>query len=331
MAIPLGSPTSNVVANLGAPTSNTVANLGAPTSNVVKTWGGPSAPAVRSTPAAAPANDPQAAYYATIIGETRKQNALLAQQIAAAPRLVKYDTAGAAASALSEANGAQTPLYTQKLNDYLAKTNIARSAEQRHAGETITDAQDQLKANLAGNDITRTRTGEDTATKIGETNYQEGNYFDTSGNQADAARTALEAGNATSGLAESGIGQGRLDSQQVAQASDSNQQQHQFEQTKTLAKLFQTRTLADLSRSDELSKVSEGKTESRTQLNLADFLNTSNVDEQATRSNLELERQGAILLDSNTRQKNKANAFIASLVKSGARPQDIALAKQIYG
>lgn len=329
MAIPLGSPTSNTVANLGAPTSNTVANLGKPTANIVADL----TPAVKAAaiPVATVQNDPTAAYYQQIIAETRKQNALMAQQIAAAPKLIKYDTAGAAVNALSQATSAQTPLYTQKLNDYLAKTTIQRNQENRNAQQAIQDAQDQLSATTGGNAITRTRTAEDTANKLADTNAQEGNYFDTSGNQFDAARTALEGANAQAGLSESGIGSQKLNQQQEAQGQDSNEQQRQFEQTKKLTNLFQTRTLEDLGRSDELAKLQEGKTETRTKLDLQDFLDTSAIDENMTRSDLEQQRQGAILLDSTTRQKNAANAFIASLVASGARPQDIALAKQIYG
>lgn len=294
----------------------------------------PATSILKPAPAAGTAvanSDPNAAAYAAMAAETRKQNALLQQQLNAAPRLVKYDTAGAAASALSEATAAQTPLYTQKLNDYLAKVNIARAAENRHAQETIQDAQDQLAANLAGSDTSRTRTTQDVNTKIDATNAAQGDYLDASGTAFDAARRGLQGDVANAGLAESGLGAQKLDEQQAAQGADSKTQNRQFEATKTAANLFKTRTFEDLAKSDELNKTLTDKAVGRTKLNLEDYLNTSNIDEQQTRSDLEQQRQGAILTDSITRQQNKASAFIAQLIQSGARPQDIALAKQIYG
>lgn len=280
---------------------------------------------------AAPVADPNTAAYAAMAAETRRQNQLLQQQLAAAPRLVKYDTAGAAASALSEATAAQTPLYTQKLNDYLAKVTINRNRENRLAQETISDAEEQLAANLEGSQTARTRTSEDVATKIDESNFQQGNFLDASGTAFDEARRGLQGDTAAAGLAESGLGAQRLESQQAAQGNQSKTQVRGFEQVRKAADLFKNRTFEDLAKSDELNKTLTDKTTARTKLNLEDFLNTSNIAERETRTDIEIQRQGAILLDTNTRKANKADAFIASLIKSGARPQDIALAKNIYG
>lgn len=282
-------------------------------------------------PAAGAAYDPMVAAQQQQTAALREQNAIARQQLAAAPKLIKYDTAGAANASMSEATAAVTPIYVDKLNRYLQKSAIARASEQRHAQETIQDAQDTLKANTEQNALTRSRTGEDVAEKINQANIGEGNYLDESGTQYDAARRALGEDVANAGLAESGLGSQRLDAQQEAQGRASKMQTQQFENTRKVADLFKNRTFEDLTKSDEVNKLNTDKTTGRVKLNLEDFLASDVINEAETRSDIEVQRQGAVLQDSITRQQNKASAFIASLVNSGARAQDIELASRIYG
>lgn len=265
------------------------------------------------------------------IAALNAQTRALQNQLAAQPRLPYYNTSAAWATAQKAAQGVVDPVYTDKLNQYLQKEQlgIKQSTEQQQA--QAADIQTQLQQALQDVATGRTRTGQDQATQLGDVATNETNYQTNEGRAFDQARTALLGGISNAGLTTSGIGK-----QQETQAiTDRNvasgQQTGQFETARRDINTNATRTFEDLSTTENRSNVKATTDTAASQKALQDFIDNAKLDEQGFRTQNEADRLGALATESGNQYKSQVANFIASLVGSGARAQDIALAQQIYG
>lgn len=293
--------------------------------------GGFSVPNSSSSTSGAPGYDYQGAINAA--NQSAAAAAQYAQavqaQIAAQPKIISYN--GTYQEAQQQVQGAVDAVYADKLNQYLQQENLGKAQQTRQESEKEADIAGTLTNQTADNATTRTRTGEDQATKIGDTNLNETNYQADSGTAFDKARTALLGSVANSGLTTSGIGQGQVASSTAQRNQGDQEQTQQFNAQRRDINTSASRTFEDLATSDTRNTQAAATGTTRSKEALQDYIDNANLSEQGFRQDNETDRQGALLTATTDQYQQNVRNFIASLVGSGARAQDIAATAQVYG
>lgn len=254
----------------------------------------------------------------------------LQAQIASQPRLPFYDTSAAWARAQKGAENAVNPVYVDKLNAYLNKARVKRQQTEEQTNINKQNIQTGLQQSLEDIGVQRKRTGEDAATSTADTVASEAFDQEQGGTAFDRARTALLGEISNAGLTSSGIGR-QIESQAV---NDRNLQEgeatRQYEGKRKAIDTLKNRTFEDLSTSETRSKgEAEGKTKQQ-DIDLRNFIDNAGLEEGEFRTQNEAERLSAVSGEVNNQYKVGAAQFIQSLIGSGARAQDIALAQQVY-
>lgn len=265
-----------------------------------------------------------------IAAEQAAYKTLQASQ-AAQPKLPVYNTTAAYATAQKAATAAVDPVYQDKLTQFLQQEKLGTTQATTAEANTEADVASSLANATADNATTRARTSADTATNIGDVNQNETNTQADTGTVFDRARTALLGGVAKSGLTTSGIGRNQ-EGQAITDRNQSETQQTQgFDKSRRDIHTAATRTFEDLATSDTRNTTAAATTTARAKQGLQDYIDNANLSEQAFRTNNEEARQGAIESATGNEYSKGVQQFIASLIGSGARAQDVALAQQVYG
>ena len=265
------------------------------------------------------------------IAALQAQNRAFSAQLAAQPRLPYYNSSAGWATAQKAAQGVVDPVYTDKLNQYLQKEQlgIKQNTEQQQQQEQ--DIQTALKNALLDIGTNRTRTTEDMATHLGDVGTAENNYQTNEGRQFGAARDALLGSVANAGLTTSGIGQGKVQEQITDRNIASGQQSQSFESARRDIHTAASRTFEDLATNEGRQQEVAKHDTTVSKKALQDYIDNAALDEQGFRTQNEAERLAAIAGETNNQYQLGVRSFIQSLIGSGARSQDIALAQQVYG
>jgi hypothetical protein len=265
-----------------------------------------------------------------IAAEQAQYQALQAQQ-AAQPKLPVYNTAAAYANAQKAATSAVDPVYQDKLSQYLQQEQLTTAQNTTAEQNAEADAASTLSNQTTDNATNRTRTAADEVTNTGDVNQNETNVQADTGTAFDRARTALLGGVANAGLTTSGIGSQKA-GQAIADRNQSEGEQTQsFDNSRRDIHTAATRTFEDLATSDTRNTSAAATTTARAKQGLQDYIDNAALGEQSFRTQNEQERQGAIESATNSQYQQGVQQFIASLIGSGARAQDVALASQVYG
>lgn len=259
------------------------------------------------------------------------QLAALQAQLAYQPKLPSFDVMGNFKRARSQAEQAVNPLYSKYLKDFLAKQATQKSNKKGETKLRKESTAMELAQALAESGVTRTRTAEDTTAAIGKLNEQEGIFQQDSGTQFDIDRRANAEQIAASGLTTSGIGQNRMFEQAENRNIDEGRQVKEFTNQREAKKLFQARTFEDLARGDNNQRAISKQKDKEAQFDLDAYLKELAHDETQFRTENELKRLSDINQQAQTFERKGSQQFLASLSGAGWRPQDIALAYQVYG
>lgn len=276
----------------------------------------------------------QGAYAGDLKSSASASSAAAAAAIAALnaqPKLPKFDYAGSYARAGNTAASTVNPVYQDKLNQYLEKARAALGQKNVSVTRNKEDIQTALAQALEDSATGRVRTTEDTENKLGDITSNENSFQRQEGRQFDSARTALLGDVANAGLTESGIGQGKVQDATIDRNLASEDEVRGFDAAKRDTELFRTRTLADLDKSDVREQAGSVRAKENQDIDLNNFIQNSNLEEKAFRSSNEYERINAVNAATQSAYQKIVAQTIASLSGSGARAQDIALFKQVYG
>lgn len=265
------------------------------------------------------------------IAASNAQIKALEASLAAQPKLPFYNTSAAWATAQKQAAKAVNPVYVDKLNAYLKKENLQTAQQTTQTATNKAGITDALTQALNDIGTQRTRTGEDQATQIGDINQQETNFQTDEGTQFDRARAALLGEVANSGLTTSGLGKQQGTNAIADRNQASKEQEQQFGNSKRDVNTLATRTFADLSTSENRAQGSATSKTKQEDVNLKNYIDSAKLEENSFRTSNEADRLGAIAGETNNQYTKGVANFIQSLIGSGARSQDIALAQQIYG
>lgn len=251
--------------------------------------------------------------------------------LTAQPKLPKFDYAGSYARAGATAASTVNPVYQDKLNQYLEKARTALGQKNVDIARKKEDITTALQQSLEDSATGRTRTTEDTTTKIGDITANENSFQRQEGRQFDAARTALLGDVANAGLTESGIGQGKVADAVVDRNLASEDQVRTFDNSKRDANTFMTRTLADLDKSDTRETGGATRAKEGQDIDLNNFIQNSQLEEKSFRTENEAQRIGAINDATQSAYQSILAQTIQSLAGRGTKAADIALFKQVYG
>jgi hypothetical protein len=261
----------------------------------------------------------------------QSQLSALQQQLAYQPKLAKFDVMGNFNRARSSAEQAVNPLYEKYLRDFLAKQQIQK---ENKGGEVNLRKQSnamELAQSLAESGVNRGRTVEDTAAAIGKLNEQEGQMQQDTGTQFDVDRRALAEDVAARGMTTTGIAGGQMFDQQNMRNISEERQVKEFTNQRQAKQLFKSRTFEDLARGDENAKTISSQKDQAAQFDFDSYVEELAAEETQYRLDNEVKRLGDINSQSQTYATQGTQQFLASLAGAGWRPQDIALAYQVYG
>lgn len=261
----------------------------------------------------------------------QSQLAALQQQLAYQPKLPTFDVLGNYNRARSTAESNVNPVYTKYLNDFLAKQQMRRENKLKETTLSKESNATQLAQTLTENNVNRGRAVEDTTNAIGQLNTQEGNMQQDTGTQFDINRRATAEANAAAGLTTSGIGQNNMFTQEDQRNISEDRQVKEFENQRQVKQLFQTRTFEDLARGDKNATEISSQKDAAAQFDFDSYLQELAAAETEYRTDNEVKRLSDINAQTQTYASQGAQSFLASLAGAGWRPQDIALAYQVYG
>lgn len=251
--------------------------------------------------------------------------------LAAQPKLPFYNTADAWARAQSSAENIVNPVYTDKLNQYLEKARVKRAQTEQQTATNKQNIQGALTQSLEDATTNRTRTGEDLTNTLGDVSQTEQNFQTNEGTQFDQARAALLGDIANSGLTTSGLGQ-QKDAQAISERNTASKQQTQeYDKQRRDANLMATRTFEDIGKGEERAKGTAQTKTAQEDVDLKNFIDNASLDETDFRTQNELDRLASVSEQVGNQYKLGVSDFVAGLIGSGARAQDIALAQQVYG
>lgn len=261
----------------------------------------------------------------------RQQISALQQQQAYQPKLPTFDVTGNYSRAQSQAEAAVNPLYSKYLNDYLATEAVNKQNKQQGTDLTkASDAQD-LTTTLGANSVNRARTFEDTRQAIGDLNTQEGQMQQDTGTQFDTDRRAMAESNAAAGTAGSGFAAGRMFDATTARNVDEGRQVQEFNNQRAAKNLMSTRSIDDLATGDTDAQNIATTKDKAADFDLESYLEQLAGDETNFRNTNEASRLGDVATQTGTYAQQGTQQFLQSLAGAGWRPQDIALAYQVYG
>jgi len=254
----------------------------------------------------------------------------LQNQIAATPKLAKFDVMGNWRNAQSAAERAINPLYEKKLNDFLAQNQAKKVRKQSEFAMNAENIASEKADTLAGNEVNRGRVAEDTTNAITGINVKEGQFQTDEGQSFDQNyRQAAEA-LAQSGAATTGLGKQQTSDMVRLRNVSSQRQLDEFNGQREAKQLFKTRTFEDLARGDEQAGALAISKTKGAQFDLDAYLEDLAFDEQNTRFSNESERLGAVYDETQKQDKIGVEQFLAGLVGAGYGAKDIAYNRSVY-
>jgi hypothetical protein len=283
---------------------NQATGFGSQPSNVSDPYNILSHPAAPSAPAASSGPD-----YSSLIASLQAQTAALNRQYQAqyTPYFNTYQ------NYLNAGNVAQSvvnPLYTQKLNDYLAQEAVNTQRQQTDTGTALAQIQTGLGDTLAASGVQRDRASQDAATNTAQIANTQQNYLQDQGTAFDNARMALLKGQQDTGSGLSAQATGTA--QTAHNTAESRQLQTNADQT-TAQGLAKTRTYEDLSTSDAIANRTAGTQTSAANLSLSRYIQDAATQEQAQRNDLESQRLQAVYAEQNRQAQLGTQRFLSTL------------------
>lgn len=317
---PVNSPTFT---GIGSAPKQTITSVGVatPGSNGFPTLVQPKAPAQSVATATSANNSLQAQTNALLAAIARLQNSQPKQVYAPA-----LDFASINAQARSAAEANVNPYYTKQLNDFLAEQAAKRSQTEAQAQTNISQLQTDLTNKLQGNDITKARTAEDTATNLDQLTTQADQNQVDSGTAFSTDRLQQGRDLAKAGLT-GGLGAQQVEGAQIAHNTTEERATAATDQAKQQQELTKARTFEDLERSGTLATQAKDTGVKQVNVDLADFITNQGFETESKKGQLEAQRLGAVAQEQQNQGKLLVNNFIASIADPASRQA----AQQAYG
>lgn len=264
------------------------------------------------------------------IKQLQAQNLAYQQQIAATPKLARFDVMQNWNAAKSAAERNVNPLYEKKLNEFLAN-NLFKQQNRKAVGDlTLQTIGQELTNTLADNTTARTRAEQDTAAAIDTVNKNEGIYQTDEGQSFDTNYRQVAEQLAASGAATTGMGKQQTSDMIRLRNVTSQRQLDEFQGQRDAKELFKSRTFEDLARGDERAQQAAENKKKAEQFDLEAYLEDLAYDEKNFRLSNESDRLGAVLSEAQNQEKIGVENFLAGLAGQGYGAKDIAYNRSVY-
>lgn len=247
-----------------------------------------------------------------------------AQQPVYAPKL---DYATINAQARSAAENAVNPLYTRRLNEFLAEQGAKRTRQQQQYETGVKRLEEDLTGALDASNTQRGRTSEDVALAQGQSREEEDQFQTDSGTQFEEQRLAQARQQAGAGTLGTGAGQRQTGQATQAQNTQEQRQTQEFEQNRAAQELFKSRTFEDLLKTDELSKLKTTRGKETAKFELDAYLQDLEFETSRTRQQLEEDRVKSVL----SNEAAQKSSLVFNFINSIGNPAQRNAAFQAYG
>ncbi len=278
----------------------------------------------KSTPQPTPSND---SYYDQRIAELTKA----LSNRTPTPRFINYDITGSWNKAREMAEQAVSPIYQQKMTDYINNEynkNIARARDDNTTGKSALDL--ALSRLFEDTGTQRARTTEDTATNIRDIRDTYAFQDRTDSLNFDAASRALTEGLGAGNMATSGLGQQQLQEAQLQRREMSNDQIRQTDNKIEAQNTLMNRTFDDLTTKETRSTEDTATGKAKLDLDLERFVEDQEIALDQKRKELDLSKAADIASKSIGIQGQLVDQWIQSLAGKGYTSQEIANAAATY-
>lgn len=254
----------------------------------------------------------------------------LEAQMAAQPKLPSFDILANYNNARAQATQYVTPLYQQKLANALEKLNIQRDTGRKNYDLTRENNEIAMNQGLEDNQTQRVRTGDDLASALAQIGQNREDFLTDDARQFDQARRALMEETAAGGATDTGLGQQAIQDQQDVRNEQAARQTRDFKQMEDTKKMLASRTFDDLTTGDTRTREKRTQDDKSAQISFDDIMSSIANEEKSTRLQNELDMALEIANQTQSYASQGVNNFLAGLASQGWRPQDIALATQVY-
>lgn len=160
--------------------------------------------------------------------------------------LPKIDFNAWNAQAQAQATADVTPLFTQKLNNYLAQQNLQRQQEQTGYAQQVGTLQAQLGQYMEQKDLEKARTGQDYEKSIWDIAANSEAQQQQEAFNYDLQRRGAQEELGTAGLSTSGLGRQSMYNMQKMRGMSEEAQAREVENQRYTANLMKTRTFEDI-------------------------------------------------------------------------------------
>lgn len=274
---------------------------------------------VNPNPTPNPNDSATAALRSEIQRLTAMQNAI--------PRPAKIDIAGINARARAEAEAAVNPLYTKKLNDYLAKNALEKQRGQENYNTAVANIDEQVQNALKDSETNRTRTAEDTTANIDAVNLAQDQYQTDTGAVADESRLAMARDLARAGVAGPGAGAQALDKASTDQNTQEVRAGQDAEAKKVTQNILKARTFDDLATADTRTTATGEKNKTSANVDLHRLMEDLTMEEGAQRTLLESQRYMDLFQNQSSQAKKLFNEYLTGI----SDPNVLAATASAYG
>lgn len=246
------------------------------------------------------------------------------------PRFINYDISGSWAKAKELATNAVSPIYQQKMNDFINRQQVELGRKQ---DDTVSQKQslDQVLSRfLEDSGTSRTRTQEDVGANIQDINDTQAFGARTDGLGFDAASRALTEGLGKAGTADSGLGRQQVTDAITSRNQASNEQVRQSTNKIEAQNTLMSRTFDDLAKGDTRKTEDTGAAKSKVDLDLERFIQDQSYAKDQETKNEDLAKAADIAQQSISYQGQLVDQWIQSLSGKGYTAQEIANAASMY-
>lgn len=260
----------------------------------------------------------------------QQQLALINAMKTPTPRFINYDVTGSWNKAREMATQAVSPIYQQKMTDFLNRQQVELGRKQADtvSGKSALDL--ALSRLLEDTGTQRTRTAEDTATNIKDINDTQAFQTRQDSLNYDAASRALTEGVGAGNMAQSGLGQQQIQENNLKYRENSNEQIRQMDNKVEAQNTLMNRTFEDLTTKENRSGEDTTTGKAKLDLDLERFMEDQAYAKDQEQKQNDLSMAADIAQKSIGIQGQLVDQWIQSLQGKGYTAQEIANAASIY-
>lgn len=220
-----------------------------------------------------------------------------------------------------------TPYFQNQLSLFMQSQAAKRNQQQQEYQNQITDLGDELNAYLGENEVTRTRTAEDTTKNLGQIGEDEQLRQTAEGRMADRGERGLRDQVAEAGMSYSGLGQQAIEESRTDRALTEKEKTTEVARKKEMQNLFKTRTFEDLSRGDTLKtqETDKGKTRAKQKYDYDTVI--TDLETQMEEIKIEMDKMAEVSRKTGEYEKMGIQDFIGGLGTQAQKDR----AAQVYG